>query len=140
MRAARKAIDDTGKDVILVARTETLLIDASTISSAIDKLVAFADAGADCLYAPGVREKGEIAAVVRAVAPWPVNVVMMRPGLGLRELEDLGVRRVSVGGAVARGAWATVLATMADIQGGSFESLAGGTPGKDLNDGFSKFC
>jgi 2-methylisocitrate lyase-like PEP mutase family enzyme len=69
VRAARSAIDRTGQDVILVARTETLLVDPSTISSAIDKLIAFANAGADCLYAPGVREKGEIASIVRAVAP-----------------------------------------------------------------------
>jgi 2-methylisocitrate lyase-like PEP mutase family enzyme len=101
VRAARSAIDTTGEDVVLVARTETLLVDPSTISLAIDKLVAFADAGADCLYAPGVREKGEIASIVRAVAPKPVNVVMMRPGLSLAELTDLGVRRVSIGGAIA---------------------------------------
>jgi len=110
VRAARSAIDRTGEDVILVARTETLLVDPSTISSAIDKLVAFADAGADCLYAPGVREKGEIASIVRAVAPKPVNVVMMRPGLSLAELTDLGVRRVSIGGAIARVAWASIMA------------------------------
>ena len=139
VRAARSAIDRTGEDVILVARTETLLVDPSTISSAIDKLVAFADAGADCLYAPGVREKGEIALIVRAVAPKPVNVVMMRPGLSLAELTDLGVRRVSIGGAIARVAWASIMSLMNGIESGSFDGLAGGTPGKELNDIFAKF-
>jgi 2-methylisocitrate lyase-like PEP mutase family enzyme len=139
VRAARSAMDKTGKDVVLVARTETLLVDPSTISSAIDKLVAFADAGADCLYAPGVREKGEIASIVRAVAPKPVNVVMMRPGLSLGELTDLGVRRVSIGGAIARVAWASIISLMDGISKGSFDGLAGGTPGKELNDIFAKF-
>jgi 2-methylisocitrate lyase-like PEP mutase family enzyme len=139
VRAARSAIDRTGENVILVARTETLLVDPSPISSAIDKLVAFADAGADCLYAPGVREKGEIASIVRAVAPKPVNVVMMRPGLSLAELTDLGVRRVSIGGAIARIAWASTMALMNGIANGSFDGLAGGTPGKELNDIFAKF-
>jgi 2-methylisocitrate lyase-like PEP mutase family enzyme len=139
VRAARSAIDRTGEDVILVARTETLLVDPSTISSAIDKLVAFADAGADCLYAPGVREKGEIALIVRAVAPKPVNVVMMRPGLSFAELTDLGVRRVSIGGAIARVAWASIMSLMNGIENGSFDGLAGGTPGKELNDIFAKF-
>ena len=139
VRAARSAIDRTGEDVILVARTETLLVDPSTISSAIDKLVAFADAGADCLYAPGVREKGEIALIVRAVAPKPVNVVMMRPGLSLAELTDLGVRRVSIGGAIARVAWASIVSLMDGISKGAFDGLAGGTPGKELNDIFAKF-
>ena len=136
--AARSAIDKTGEDVVLVARTETLLVDPSTISSAIDKLVAFADAGADCLYAPGVREKGEIASIVRAVAPKPVNVVMMRPGLSLGELTDLGVRRVSIGGAIARVAWASIISLMDGISKGSFDGLAGGTSGKELNDIFEK--
>jgi 2-methylisocitrate lyase-like PEP mutase family enzyme len=139
VRAARSAIDRTGEDVVLVARTETLLVDPSAVSSAIHKLVAFADAGADCLYAPGVRERGEIAAIVRAVAPKPVNVVMMRPGLSLDELTDLGVRRVSIGGAVARVAWASIVSLMDGISKGSFDGLAGGTPGKQLNDIFAQF-
>jgi 2-methylisocitrate lyase-like PEP mutase family enzyme len=139
VRAARSAIDKTGEDVVLVARTETLVVDPSTISSAIDKLVAFADAGADCLYAPGAREKGEIASIVRAVAPKPVNVVMMRPGLSLSELTDLGVRRVSIGGAIARVAWASIVSLMDGISKGSFDGLAGGTPGTELNDIFAKF-
>ena len=79
--AAREAIDRSGEDVILVARTERLLSDPAAISPAIDKLVAFAEAGADCLYAPGVCEKAEIVTMVRAVAPRPLNVLARGPGI-----------------------------------------------------------
>jgi 2-methylisocitrate lyase-like PEP mutase family enzyme len=95
LKAARTAIDCSGENVILVARTEGLLLDPGALTLAIEKLVVFADAGADCLYAPGLRERDEIAQLVRAVAPKPVDVVMMRPGLTFAELADLGVRRVS---------------------------------------------
>lgn len=139
VRAARKAIDDTGEDVILVARTETLLVDPSTLHQAIDKLIAFADAGADCLYAPGILNLKQISSIVDAVSPKPVNVVMMRPGLILQDLEDVGVRRVSIGGALARVAWASILATLNGIKAGTFSSLAGGIPGKDLNEIFATF-
>lgn len=138
IRAAREAIDRSGKDVILVGRTEWLLDDPTAIVPTIDKLVALAEAGADCLYAPGVREKADIAAMVRAVAPKPVNVVMSRPGLSLAELADLGVRRVSLGGAVARVAWAAVIRTMEQIKAGSFDGLAGGTPGGELDEVFGR--
>jgi 2-methylisocitrate lyase-like PEP mutase family enzyme len=76
---------------------------------------------------------------VKAVAPKPVNVVMMRPGLSLAELEDLGVRRVSIGGALARVAWASIMSLMEGISKGSFDRLAGGTPGKELNEIFATF-
>ena len=140
IRAARAAIDRSGKDVVLVARTEGLLTDSDAINPAIDKLVAFAEAGADCLYAPGVRDKADIAALVRAVQPKPLNVVMMRPGLSVAELADLGVRRISVGGALARVAWGAVLAAAEQIKVGSFDGLATGTPGKQLNDIFGGFA
>jgi 2-methylisocitrate lyase-like PEP mutase family enzyme len=140
IRAARQAIDHSGEDVVLVGRTEWLLEDPTAVAPAIDKLVALAEAGADCLYAPGVREKADIAAMVRAVAPKPVNVVMSRPGLSLAELMDLGVRRVSLGGAVARVAWAAVIRTMEQIKAGSFDGLAGGTPGGQLDEVFGRFC
>lgn len=140
IKAARYVIDASLENVVLVARTEILLVDPSAISPAIDKLVAFAEAGADCLYAPGVREAGEIAAIVKAVAPRPVNVVMMRSGLSLRRLEDLGVRRVSIGGALARAAWARIISVLADIRDkGSFEGLEDGIPGKQLNKIFNEF-
>ena len=140
IRAARAAIDRSGKDVVLVARTEGLLTDPDAINPAIDKLVAFAEAGADCLYAPGVRDKADIAALVRAVQPKPLNVVMMRPGLSVAELADLGVRRISVGGALARVAWGAVMAAAEQIRVGSFDGLASGAPGKQLNDIFGGFA
>ena len=139
IRAARAAIDQSGEDVILVARTEGLLSAPSALAPAIDRLVAFAEAGADCLYAPGARSKADIAAMVRAVAPRPLNVLVMDPGLNVAELAELGVRRISVGGALARVAWAAVVATAEKIKAGSFAGLAAGASGKQLNDLFGRF-
>ncbi|HWK43480.1 MAG TPA: isocitrate lyase/phosphoenolpyruvate mutase family protein [Stellaceae bacterium] len=139
VRAARAAIDQSGEDVILVARTEGLLIDPSALTPAIDKLVAFAEAGADCLYAPGVAGKDAIAAMVRAVAPKPLNVLIMDPATTVAEMADLGVRRLSVGGALARVAWAATVASAKAIKEGSFSALAGGMSGRDLNGIFGQF-
>lgn len=140
IRAARQAIDKSGDDVILVARTETLLIDPKALTPAIDKLVAFAEAGADCLFAPGVRDKADITAMVRAVAPKPVNVVAMRPGLDLAELAALGVRRVSLGGSLARVAMGAMLAAAERIKAGSFDGLDAAAAGKQLNEIFRGFA
>jgi 2-methylisocitrate lyase-like PEP mutase family enzyme len=140
IRAARRAIDQSGSGVILVARTEGLLHDPDAIAPAIDKLVAFAAAGADCLYAPGAREREHIAAMVRAVAPKPLNVLMMRPGPSVAELADLGVRRISVGGALARVAWAATFGAARRMLEGSFDGLAGAMPGSELNDIFKTFA
>jgi 2-methylisocitrate lyase-like PEP mutase family enzyme len=137
--AARAAIDGSGEDVILVARTEGLLSDASQVNTAIDRLVAFADAGADCLYAPGVQSREHIAAMVKAVAPKPLNVLMFGPGLTLAELADLGVRRVSIGGALARVAWGAMLKVAEEIKRGSFDGLGGAASGKILNGIFGEF-
>ncbi|MGO4330098.1 oxaloacetate decarboxylase [Cupriavidus sp. 2TAF22] len=139
IRAARAAIDDSGEDVLLVARTEGMLADPTALAPAIDKLVAFAEAGADCLYAPGVVAKADIVAMVRAVAPRPLNVLMMRPGMSVAELADLGVRRISVGGGLARAAWAGMLAAAEQLKAGSFEGLGGATPSRQLNDIFGSF-
>jgi 2-methylisocitrate lyase-like PEP mutase family enzyme len=139
IRAARSAIDATGAGVVLVARTEGLLYDARAVTPAIDKLVAFAAAGADCLYAPGVWETADIAAMVRAVAPKPLNMLMMRPGHSVTELADLGVRRISVGGALARVAWGAVIAAAEGMSAGSFDGLGAGAPGKRLNGIFESF-
>jgi 2-methylisocitrate lyase-like PEP mutase family enzyme len=139
IRAARAAIDGSGEDVILVARTEGLLSDPAQVTAAIDKLVAFAAAGADCLYAPGVRSKDDITAMVRAVAPLPLNVLMFGPGHGVTELADMGVRRISIGGALARVAWGAVQQVAEQIRSGSFDGLAGGAPGKQLNEIFGSF-
>jgi 2-methylisocitrate lyase-like PEP mutase family enzyme len=133
IRAARSAIDRSGHDVVLVARTEGLLIRPDALSSSIDRLVAFAEAGADCLYAPGVSRRDDIAAMVRAVAPAPLNVLMWGPGFTVAELADLGVRRISVGGALARVAWAAMINAAEQIKSGSFEGLARGIPGAQLD-------
>jgi 2-methylisocitrate lyase-like PEP mutase family enzyme len=130
---ARAAIDQTGDGVVLVARTEGLLLDPAAMSPAIKRLVAFADAGTDCLCAPGVRDRVDIAALVRAVAPKPVNVVMMRPGLSLSELVDLGVRRVSIGGPLARVVWAAVLRAARELKNGRFDALSAGIPAVALD-------
>jgi 2-methylisocitrate lyase-like PEP mutase family enzyme len=133
IRAARAAIDRTGQDVILVARTEGLLNDSFPVETAIDRLVAFAEAGADCLYAPGVMGRDNIAAMVRAVAPKPLNVLMSGPGMTVAQLADLGVRRISVGGALARVAWGAMLKVAEEIKQGSFDGLANAASGKVLN-------
>jgi 2-methylisocitrate lyase-like PEP mutase family enzyme len=138
--AARAAVDNSGQDVVLVARTEGLLIDPKAVAPAIDKLVAFAAAGADCLYAPGVRDKGDIQAMVRAVAPKPLNVLMMGPGPSVAELADLGVRRISVGGALARVAWEAVAKAAEQIRNGSFDGLPSGKPAVKLNDIFASLA
>ena len=139
IRAARAAIERSGQDVILVARTEGLLGHGMSVAEAIDRLVAFAEAGADCLYAPGVKEKADIAAMVRAVAPRPLNVLMAGPGLTMAELADLGVRRISVGGALARAAWGAMLRVAEEIKQGRFDGLGGGASGKILNGIFAEF-
>ena len=136
MRAARTAIDAAGGDVLLVARTEGLLLDRGAVQPAIERLVAFAEAGADCLFAPGVTKADDIAAMVRAVAPKPLNVLVLDPGQTLAQLRDLGVRRLSVGGALARSAWAGTLSAARQLQVGSFAALASATPGRELNEIF----
>jgi 2-methylisocitrate lyase-like PEP mutase family enzyme len=139
IRAARAAIDRSGQDVILVARTEGLLIDRNALTPAIERLVAFAEAGADCLFAPGVAGSESIAAMVRAVAPKPLNVLIMDPAATVAGLAELGVRRLSVGGALAAVAWSGALAAALGIKSGSFGSLAARMPGRDLNDIFDRF-
>ncbi|XYD11969.1 isocitrate lyase/phosphoenolpyruvate mutase family protein (plasmid) [Methylobacterium sp. NMS12] len=133
LRAARDAIEASGQDVLLVARTEELLIDPAAVNAATEKLVAFAEAGADCLYAPGVRSREDIRAMVRAVAPKPLNVLALDTGVTLPELADLGVRRVSVGGALAAVGWDAVVRAAKGIRDGSFSDLANRMPGDVLN-------
>jgi 2-methylisocitrate lyase-like PEP mutase family enzyme len=140
VHAAKLAIEQSGEDVILVARTEGLLLDPGAVTAAIDELVAFAEAGADCLYAPGVQRQADIAALVRAVAPKALNVLSASTGLSVAALAELGVPASSVGGALARVAWGAVLAAAEQLQQqGSFESLADALPGKRLNDIFAGF-
>jgi 2-methylisocitrate lyase-like PEP mutase family enzyme len=135
--AARAAIDATGIPVILTARCEAWLVgDANPARTALDRLVAFADAGADCLFAPGVLDTETISAIVKAVAPKPVNVIVFAPdtGLTVSKLADLGVRRISVGSALARVAWGAFIRTAEGIaENGSFEGFAGAASFSELN-------
>jgi len=137
VRAAKAGIDSAGTGAVLTARCEAWLVGAADPArTAIDRLVAFADAGADCLYAPGVRDPNTIADIVRAVAPKPVNVLVSAPSpeLGFARLADLGVRRVSVGSALARVAWGAFLrAARAMAEQQSFEGLAGAASFAELN-------
>ena len=107
LRAAGATMEGTG--AVLVARTELMLADPDALKPAIDRLVAFADAGADCLFAPGVKKPDDIATMVRAVAPKPLNVLAVNPAMTLAQLADLGVRRISVGGSLARVAFGALV-------------------------------
>ena len=134
LKAARAAIDASGGGVLLVGRAENFIVGRPDLADTIVRLEAYAEAGADCLYAPGIRTRDEIEAVVRAVAPKPVNLLIGWPSdLTLAEAAALGVRRVSVGGALARAAWGGFLAAARGIaEEGRFDGLTG-TPGGELN-------
>lgn len=134
IRAARAAIDASGSGVLLTARSEGFFVGRPDLDETIARLVAFARAGADCVYAPGVRDRDQIRAIVDAVAPTPVNLLVNGPFITVEEAATLGVRRISVGGALARVAWAGTLAAAAEIAGhGTFGTLAAGMPAADLN-------
>lgn len=105
IEAARAAIDASGENVLLIARTEAYLNNIKELDVALERMTAFAAAGADCLFAPGMTDAGEIEATVKAVAPKPVNVLVMNDQMRVPDLARLGVRRVSVGGALAWAAW-----------------------------------
>lgn len=104
IRAARKAIDATGQDVMLVARCEGFLTGTADLSEVTERLKAYAEAGGDVLYAPGVSKRGDIKTIVDAVAPKPVNVLLL-PGMQATELFELGVCRVSTGSFLTDAAW-----------------------------------
>jgi 2-methylisocitrate lyase-like PEP mutase family enzyme len=126
MRAARAAIDATGTGVVLTGRAECFLVGRPDLDETIARLKAYAEAGADCLYAPGLRTKEQVAAVVAAVAPKPVNVLVgAAGGFTVAELAALGVRRISVGGALARAAWTGFIRAARGIaEHGSFDGFA----------------
>jgi 2-methylisocitrate lyase-like PEP mutase family enzyme len=133
VRAARAAIDAEGSGAVLVARAEGLLVRQTALTETLDRLAAFAEAGADCLYAPGLRSAEDIAAAVKAVAPLPLNVLMGAPGLSVAELADLGVRRISVGGALARAAWGGFLRAAREIaEAGQFTQLGLAATGAEM--------
>jgi 2-methylisocitrate lyase-like PEP mutase family enzyme len=126
MRAARKAIDQSGGDTLLVGRAECFLVGRPDIEDAISRLQAYANAGADCLYAPGIRSPEHIRRVVESVAPKPVNVLVGSSiPLTVADIAGLGVRRISVGGALARAAWGGfVRAAKALAEQGRFDGFA----------------
>ena len=141
LQAARAAIDASGVPVVLTARCEAHLVgvaDAARVAR--ERLVAFAEAGADCLYAPGVRDPAEIAELVRAVAPRALNVLVSAdvPELSLARLGELGVRRVSLGSALARVAWGAFLRAARGLAEGSFGGLAGAAAFAELNKMFER--
>lgn len=143
IKAARKAIDSgTQASCLLTARCEAYLVGAADpFNISIERLVAFADAGADCLYAPGVTDLEEISAIVDAVAPKPVNVLVSTNNCNVTvsQLAELGVRRVSIGGALARAAWGGFVAAAREIkENGSFTLFADATPFGELNDLFAE--
>jgi 2-methylisocitrate lyase-like PEP mutase family enzyme len=139
VRAARRAIDAAGADTLLVGRAEGFLVGRPDLAEIIARLQAYANAGADCLYAPGIRTAEQIRAVVAAVHPKPVNLLVAAPGeLTLQNIAELGVRRVSVGGALARAAWGAFMrAAQLLAEHGSFDGLAGAPSHPDLDRLFS---
>jgi len=140
VKAARRAIDQSGVPVVLTARCEAWLVgDSDPLATSLKRLVAFADAGADCLYAPGVADLSQIDQIVKAVAPKPVNVLVHRadPNLTLAKLADLGVRRISVGSALARVAWGAFIRAAQEIAThGTFGAFADAASGVELNNLF----
>lgn len=128
--AARKAIDDSGTGVLLTARSEGFFAGKPDFDDMLARVRAYAEIGADCLYAPGLREEDQIAAMIEAVAPKPVNVLTF--GLSVEALARLGARRISVGGQLARSAYADLHRVAADIaETGEFGAIGGG--GLNLN-------
>jgi methylisocitrate lyase len=140
IRASRQAIDVSGTKVLLVARCESFLVGHTDLPAMIKRLQAFAEAGADCLYAPGISTKEQISAVVKAVAPKPVNVwIAGKSELTVPALAELGVRRVSLGGALARAAWGGLMRAAIEIRDkGIFNELGNGYPGAELQKIFDR--
>lgn len=141
VKAARRAIDESGIPVVLTARCEAWLVgESDPFEISIKRLTAYAEAGADCLYAPSVTiTPAEVSAIVQAVSPKPVNVLVSRPdpNLTVAKLADLGVRRISVGSALARVAWGAFIRAAREIANeGTFEAFGDSASGTDLNNLF----
>jgi 2-methylisocitrate lyase-like PEP mutase family enzyme len=134
LKAARRAIDECGGDTLLVGRAENFFVGVPDLDDTIARLKAYAAAGADCLYAPGIQTREQIAAVVAAVAPKPVNVLVgSTSDFTQEELAAMGVRRISVGGGLARAAWGGFMRAAQGLANGRFDGFAGAAPGKQLN-------
>jgi len=134
IQAARHAIDEAGTGTLLTARSEGFIVGRPDLAETIRRLSAYAEAGADCLYAPGIRGKQDIVAVVKAVSPKPVDVLVGSDFATVAELADAGVRRISVGGALARAAWTGFLGAAHEIaERGTFASLGRAVPFAEVN-------
>lgn len=140
VQAARSAIDASKTGVVLTGRCEAWLVgDPNPLHTALDRLAAYAEAGADCLYAPGVSDPNEIAQIVKRIAPKPVNILVsgFNHQLTFSELADLGVRRISVGSGLALAAWGAFLHAAQEIKtSGTFDLLANNATSADLNELF----
>jgi 2-methylisocitrate lyase-like PEP mutase family enzyme len=140
IRAARSAIDEAGGDTLLVGRAENFFAGRPDLDDTIARLEAYSEAGADCLYAPGLRSRAHVEAVVKAVAPKPVNLLVGWPSeFTVADIAAMGVRRVSVGGALARAAWGGFLRAARGLaEEGRFDGFAGAASGDELNATFAR--
>jgi 2-methylisocitrate lyase-like PEP mutase family enzyme len=135
--AARRALDESRTGVLLTARSEGFIVGRPDLDETLRRLVAYAEAGAECLYAPGLRDLSAIEAVITAVAPKPVNVLVSSDFTTVEEIARLGGRRISVGGALARAAWAGFLQAATEIaERGTFGALSRGVPSADIDGRF----
>jgi methylisocitrate lyase len=138
IRAARQAIDESGTGVLLTARSEGFIVGRPDLAETIRRLRAYAEAGAECVYAPGLRAKSDIKAVIDAVAPTPVNILVGSDFTTVAEIAEAGARRISVGGALARAAWAAFLQAAREIaEHGTFTNLARAVPFDQINGAFA---
>ena len=138
IRAARRAIDASGTGVLLTGRSEGFIVGRPDLAETIRRLTAYAEAGADCLYAPGLRTPEQITAVVGAVKPKPVNVLVGSDFATVSQLTKLGVRRISVGGALARTAWSGFLQAAKEIaEHGTFTNLGRAVSYGEIDDSFA---
>lgn len=134
VQAARKAIETSAHDILLTGRSEGFIVDRPDLHETIRRLTAYADAGAECLYAPGIKSISDIATVVRELAPKPINVLVNSNFTTVAALSDVGVRRISVGGALARTAYAALLTAAREMATtGIFDNLAPRTPDTDFD-------
>lgn len=141
IKAARKAIDETGSGVVLTARAECFLTGhPEALKESVRRIEAYAAAGADVLYAPGPKTPADIGAIVAAAGGKPVNTLIYGDfGLSVADIAATGTRRISIGGALARAAWAAFIeATRLIAEEGSFKGFAGNGPSAPLNPFFTK--
>jgi 2-methylisocitrate lyase-like PEP mutase family enzyme len=139
IRAARRALDESGTGILLTGRSEGFIVGRPDLRETIRRLTAYAEAGADCLYAPGVRDTSDIQAIVNAVGPKPVNLLVSSDFISFAEAARLGVRRISVGGALARTAWTGFLQAATEIATqGTFTNLARAVTGMEMNTSFDE--